>query len=349
MSTVAVVTSSPPFVEGGHLVIARALVTALREAGHAADVVVTPQNRFGRQAAAYAATWLTDVGQAADGRTVDQVISLRFPSYAVRHPRHVCWLNHTMREYYDLWPAFRAQLSSLNQKKEGIRRWMIHRADRYLLGRNVRRLFVQSQTIRRRLEQWPEVHAEVLYPPPPQRPYRVDDYEPYLFAVSRFTRLKRMSLIVDALAEPAAAGIRLVLAGEGEELTDIQARIRGAGLERRVQLTGRLSESDLVGHLSRCRAVVFPPFDEDYGFVTIEAFASARPVITCRDSGGPAEIVEDGASGLVVEPTAAALAQAFRRVIDDRDGAARMGQAGEAFAARLTWPATLSRLLLPVN
>ena len=156
---------------------------------------------------------------------------------------------------------------------------------------------MQSQTIRRRLEQWPEVHAEVLYPPPPQRPYRVDDYEPYLFAVSRFTRLKRMSLIVDALAEPAAAGIRLVLAGEGEELTDIQARIAGAGLERRVQLTGRLSESDLVGHLSRCRAVVFPPFDEDYGFVTIEAFASARPVITCRDSGGPAEIVEDGASG----------------------------------------------------
>ena len=52
MSTVAVVTSSPPFVEGGHLVIARALVAALREAGHEADVVVTPQNRFGRQAAA---------------------------------------------------------------------------------------------------------------------------------------------------------------------------------------------------------------------------------------------------------------------------------------------------------
>jgi len=128
VSTVAVVTSSPPFVEGGHLVIARALVTALREAGHAADVVLTPQNRFGRQAAAYAATWLTDVGQTADGRTVDQVISLRFPSYAVRHPRHVCWLNHTMREYYDLWPAFRAQLSSVNQKKEGIRRRMIHRA-----------------------------------------------------------------------------------------------------------------------------------------------------------------------------------------------------------------------------
>ena len=60
MSRIAVVTSSPPMVEGGHMVIARSLVRALREAGHDAEVVVTPQNRFGRQGSAYLATWLTD-------------------------------------------------------------------------------------------------------------------------------------------------------------------------------------------------------------------------------------------------------------------------------------------------
>ena len=97
MSRIAVVTSSPPMVEGGHMVIARSLVQALRAAGHDAEVVVTPQNRFGRQASAYVATWLTDVGSSG-GHRIDQVISLRYPSYAVRHPRHVCWLNHTMRE-----------------------------------------------------------------------------------------------------------------------------------------------------------------------------------------------------------------------------------------------------------
>src|SRR3954464_8009404 len=110
MSRIAVVTSSPPMVEGGHMVIARSLVHALREAGHQADVVVTPQNRFGRQASAYVATWLTDV-RASAGFEIDQVISLRYPSYAVRHPHHVCWLNHTMREYYDLWESFRNPLS----------------------------------------------------------------------------------------------------------------------------------------------------------------------------------------------------------------------------------------------
>ena len=56
MARIAVVTSSPPMVEGGHMVIARSLVQALRESGHDADIIVTPQNRFGRQASAYVAT-----------------------------------------------------------------------------------------------------------------------------------------------------------------------------------------------------------------------------------------------------------------------------------------------------
>ena len=106
MARIAVVTSHPPFAEGGHLVIARALTEALRGLGHQADITLTPQNRFGRQASAYLSTWLTDLGQAHDGCPIDQVISFRFPSYAVRHARHVCWLNHRMREYYDQWPQW---------------------------------------------------------------------------------------------------------------------------------------------------------------------------------------------------------------------------------------------------
>jgi hypothetical protein len=149
---IAVVTSAPLFVEGGHLVIARALVQALREQGHEATVVLTPQNRFGRQGAAYLATWLTDVGFGDHNKAVDQVISLRYPSYAVRHPNHVVWLNHTMREYYDQWETFSRSLSWKGRIKEGARRRLIHAADRYLLTRNVRRVFTQSRTISARLQ-----------------------------------------------------------------------------------------------------------------------------------------------------------------------------------------------------
>ena len=334
MSRIAVVTSSPPMVEGGHMVIARSLVTALRAAGHEADIIVTPQNRFGRQASAYVATWLTDV-ERSGGERVDQVISLRYPSYAVRHPRHVCWLNHTMREYYDLWERFSSSLSPQGRLKEKVRRRAMHTVDRYLLTKNVKRLFVQSRTIQDRLRMWPELSSTVLYPPPPQRAYRCDGYGDYIFMVSRLTPLKRADLLLRALATADGRGIRAVIAGDGEERDRLAALARELGLGDRVGFVGALDDSDLVDHLARCRAVCFPPLAEDYGFVTAEAFASAKAVVTCRDSGGPAELVQDGVNGLVCDPTPDGLAVSLRRLTDDRAAAEAMGRAAHESAQRL--------------
>src|SRR5262245_42559430 len=145
MAALAVVTSSPSGVEGGHLVIARSLVAAAREAGHDAHLVLTPDCQFGRLASSYVETWQTD-GHRLNGRQIDQVISLRYPSYAVRHRWHVCWLNHTMREYYDLWPEFSSRLSGRGRVKERIKKAIIHGVDKWLLERNVSRVVSQSRT-----------------------------------------------------------------------------------------------------------------------------------------------------------------------------------------------------------
>jgi len=345
VATIAVVTSSPPFAEGGHLVMARELVRALQEEGHHAGLVVTPQNRFGRQASAYLAAWCTDVGLAHEERPVDQVISLRFPGYAVRHPNHVLWLNHRMREYYDLWDQFRSHLTWKQQIKERTRRAILHRADSYLLSKMKRR-FVISGTVQTRLRRFGGIQSDVLYPPPPRRDYRHDTYGDYLFGVSRLSPLKRFDLVLRALAEPMAASIKCVIAGEGAE-ADALMRLRSdLELGHRVQFVGRLTEAALIDHLARCRAVIFPPFSEDYGFVTVEAFMCGKPVITCHDSGGPAELVRDGDSGFVTPPTAEALAVAMRRVMDDRNLAMRMGQAGNLDARKMTWAGAIQKLLL---
>jgi glycosyltransferase involved in cell wall biosynthesis len=341
---IAVVTSSPPLAEGGHMVIARELTRALRDAGHDANILITPQNRFGRQASAYAATWLTDV-TSSEGQAIDQVISLRYPSYAVRHPRHVCWLNHTMREYYDLWPRFSATLSPQALVKERVRRTVIHAADRYLLTRNVTTLFVQSRTIQQRLSMWPQLRSTVLYPPAPQRAYRADAYGPPFLFVSRLDPLKRADLVVRALATADGAGIEVAIAGEGPERSPLERLASELGVANRVTFPGRLTEEQLIDRLARCRAVVFPPLQEDYGFVTVEAFASRRAVITCRDSGGPAELVEDGVSGFVCEPAPDAIARALRRLVDDSSLAERMGNAAYGTGARLTWPDTVRKLV----
>lgn len=343
---IIVATASPPFAEGGHLVMARELVRALEESGHHATLLVTPQNRFGRQGSAYFAAWCTDVAVAHEGRKVDQVISLRFPAYAVRHENHVVWLNHRMREYYDLWDQFSSSLSAKNRIKEGLRRAILHRADRHLLTKRAKRLFVISATVQARLRRWGGYDSEVLYPPPPRRAYRTDTYGDYIFGVSRLTALKRFDLVLRALAEPLAGHVRCVIAGEGSELDALVRLSRQLDVHDRVTFIGRVDDATLLDHLARCRAVVFPPFNEDYGFVTVEAFASAKAVITCRDSGGPAELVRDGVNGFVTDPTPESLARALRTVTNDRTLAIRLGEAGAADAARMTWADAVSKLLL---
>ena len=345
MSVVAVVTSSPPFAEGGHLVMARALVSALRESGHHSDLILTPQNRFGRNVSTYLSNWMLDVGRTAEGRKVDQVISLRWPSYAVRHPVHVCWLNHTMREYYDLWPRFRRQLRGPSILKEQARRLIIRRADTWLLRRLTRR-FAISRTVQQRLERFNNVSAEALYPPAPPRPYRCDRYEPYIFTVSRMTALKRVDLVIEALAHPAAAGIRCVVAGDGDCGASVRRLAQERGVAGRVEFLGQIDDEQLLDQLARCRAVAFVPLGEDYGFVTVEAFASGKPVITTADSGGPAELVRDGHTGLVVEPTAAALARAMRAMIDDAAEAERLGGVARGVAGAMTWHSAVERLMV---
>jgi len=67
--------------------------------------------------------------------------------------------------------------------------------------------------------------------------------------------------------------------------------------------------------------------------------------VTCRDSGGPTELVSDGVNGVVCAPTAPALALGLSRVMHDRDAAERLGAAGRIRGAALTWSATVARLL----
>ncbi len=329
------------------MVIARSLVRALEEFGHEATLITTPSYPFGQQAREYWDTWRTNV-RVRNGRRIDHIITTRYPSYAVRHPSQVCWLNHTMREYYDLWERFSSSLSSQGRMKERVRRVLIHAADSHCFFWHVKRMYAQSVTVQARLRRWNRTASEVLYPPPPPRAYRCDAYEPYLFVVSRLAPLKRIDLILQALAQPAAAGVRCVIAGEGEAEAALRAQIAALSLGDRVTLLGRVSDDALVDHLGRCRAVAFTPLSEDYGFVTAEAFASAKPVITTTDSGGPAELVRHDSNGKVVAPDAGALADAIGQVMHDAALAERLGASALRVASGMRWSLVAETLSRPV-
>jgi glycosyltransferase involved in cell wall biosynthesis len=341
---ILVATSDVPLVEGGHRVIARALVVALRNAGHDAEILTTPQNRFGRQFAAYMATRLTDVEKTGSGEKIDCLISIRFPSYALKHSNHVSWLNHRMREYYDLWPEWTSRLSATGRIKESIRRALIHKADSYFLKRNVKKVFAQSKNIQQALLKWGNIPSEVLYPPPPHLQYTTDGYGDFILSPARLTPLKRIPLLLEALA--LTSGGKAIIVGEGADRERIERLIKNHSLYERVKLVGHVSETELLDLYARCRAVYYAPVNEDFGLVTAEAFRCRKPVLTAVDSGGPTELVHHGENGFILSPEPKVVAEKITFLTEDAAAAERMGKAGYDSYSTITWPDTVKRLLV---
>jgi glycosyltransferase involved in cell wall biosynthesis len=251
-----------------------------------------------------------------------------------------------MREYYDLWDRLVRGLGRKGRLKLWPRRKLIHALDGWLLTRNVTRLVAQSRTIQGRLQRFGAIPSEVVYPPAPTRPYRTDAYGDYVFAVSRLHPLKRMDLLVEAAALMKDRSLCFKIAGQGEARPALEERIASLGLTDRVELLGPIGEEELVDHYARCRAVYFAPWNEDYGFVTLEAFRSGKAVLTAPDSGGPAELVVHDHNGLVGEPTPAAMAAQLDRLALEAGLAERLGETARAAAAAHTWERALERLVI---
>jgi glycosyltransferase involved in cell wall biosynthesis len=343
---ICVVTSDAPFVRGGHTIIAETLAKKLEEHGYLSYLILTPSNRFGRQFSAYLANRLTDIGITADGYKIDQVISFRYPSYAVKHPLHVCWINHRMREYYDLWPQLCSRISWKNRIKEEVRRFLIHRMDNYLLKHNVTKVYAQSETIRQRLLTWGKIPSEVLYPPPPERPYRIDGYDNFIFSVSRLYPLKRLDLLIEAFSVAKNKSLKCYIAGEGYQREELQSLITQKNLEKRITLLGSVTDQELIDYYARCKAVFFAPLQEDYGFVTLEAFRSHKAVITCKDSGGPAELVKNGETGFILEPEPVKIAHELDKLAEDESLAEKLGAQAYQFSLSFTWEKAIKKLII---
>ena len=90
---------------------------------------------------------------------------------------------------------------------------------------------------------------------------------------------------------------------------------------------------------------MYTPFDEDYGYVTLEAFLAHKPVITATDAGGPLEFVEDGVNGFVCAPAPETVAAAINRLAHDRRLAASFGSSGFERVRAITWDGVISKLV----
>jgi len=345
---ILVVTSALPFEIGGNLIIAKSLVKKLQEAGFESSLMTVAQNRFGRQSSAYLSARFTDVQKTYLDSEVDQIITFRFPSYAVKHHKHVCWLNHRMREYYDLWDNFYSTIKSpFNKVKEIVRRSLIHKIDNYLLTKNVKKLFAQSKNIQNRLKRFGGIDSEVLYPPPLGNfEYRSESYDDYIFSPSRLTPLKRNSILIKAFSEIKNSNLKCIIAGEGSEKVELEKLIEGLNLKDRIILSGHVGPDKLSEFYGRALAVFFGPYDEDYGLVTLEAMICKKPVITFTDSGGPTELVENDINGFVIDPLPSNLAEIIDLLYNDKNKVKTLGQNGYELSSKISWENTINKLVI---
>ena len=206
-----------------------------------------------------------------------------------------------------------------------------------------RKVFATSRNVADRLQRSTGIAAEVMPHPPQELPYRTESYDDFVLSVGRLDRAKRHELLLDALA--ADATLHCVIVGDGPDRERLEDVARKHGLDGRARFTGRVDEEELAGLYARCLAVYYAPVVEDFGMVPYEAFLAEKPVVTTTDAGGPLEIVADRRTGLVIEPQAAALAEACSWLRDHVDDAKAWGQAGKEIARRVSWDETIARLL----
>jgi glycosyltransferase involved in cell wall biosynthesis len=343
MKTVLVCAAQAPFIVGGAEILVSELKQNLERRGFRVDVAAVPfkwypVSEIVRQALAWR---LLDVTES-NGTPIDLVIPTKFPTYLVRHPRKVAWLFHQHREAYDLFGTPYCSFTDSPEDRQV--REAIRTMDTAALS-ECRSIFTISRNVADRLSRYNGLPGTALYPPPHHLGrYRSDAYGDYLFYAGRLDRLKRLDLAVDAMKR-VRSGARLKIAGAGPLAEELRKQIEGLGVADRVELLGFVSAEELVGLYAGCRAAYYAPLNEDYGYVTVEAGLSRKPVVTTTDAGGPLEFVSDGEGGLVAEPTAEAIAAAIDRLWAMPPARLReMGEAARRRVEDINWDRVIDRL-----
>src|SRR3954453_11470493 len=308
----------------------------LRRRGFEVDVVALPFHWPTRtELLKGSLAWrLVNLTEAA-GKRIDLVIATHFPSYLIKHPNKVVWLIHQLRQAYDLLGTRYSDLSE-SQPRDARALEMIRAMDRRTLS-EARAVYTISGNVADRLRRFNEVEAEVLYPPPKlDALYHPGDFGDYIFTLGRLDPLKRFDLLIRAMKHTETP-VRCRIAGTGPERERLQELIGKYGLRDRVELLGWVDDRDVPELYAGALGVYYAPYDEDYGYVTVEAFKAAKPMITTADAGGVLEFVTDGVTGFVCPPDAPReIAGRLDRLYRDREAARAMGLVGQARVREIT-------------
>ncbi|MCQ2544290.1 MAG: glycosyltransferase family 4 protein [Lachnospiraceae bacterium] len=327
---IAITTVQIPFVSGGAEYHAQNLRNALIRNGHEAEIITMPFNDNPDYMLEnyIIASRLMDV-RSSWGGVHDLCIGMKFPAYFMPHPNKVIWALHQHRQVYDL---FDTQYSSIKNDVRGreLKKIVTNADNKYI--REAKRVYANSYNVAARMKKYNNIDSTPLYHPcPDMEKFYCGESEDYVLMPSRINDTKRQKLAVEALAK-TKSDIKLYLVGRADNpvvMEDLKKYISEMKIENRVKFFDFVSQEEKFKLYANARAVLFVPVDEDYGYITLEAMASSKPVITAKDSGGPLEFVEDDKTGFICDPTPESVAEAIDKVAKSQKMSIEYGIAGK--------------------
>ena len=269
----------------------------------------------------------------------DLVVSTKSPTYAAQHRNHVCWLLHQIRVFYDRFDDEYGKLPAQALIQLQSQKQSIQRLDNLAFHR-VHRIFSIGKEVSRRLKLYNGFDADVLYPPVFTQGHYCAGQQHFLLP-GRLHRWKRVDLAIRAMKH-LSSDVPLLIAGAGENEQEFR---KLAGNDPRIQFLGFVSDEEMLRLYANALAVLFVPKDEDFGYISVEAMLSHKPVIVCKDSGEPALLVQNGHTGYVVNPDPAEIAGAMDLLAANRDMAREMGERAFQNAPSQSWDDAVQRLI----
>ncbi len=170
--------------------------------------------------------------------------------------------------------------------------------------------------------------------------YGLHPLDSVILFFGRMAYQKGPDLLLEAIPEVVEEiyNARVIFAGSGDLIGHIHGRAHYLGIHDKIRVLGYVSEREKLDLFKACDIVCVPSRNEPFGIITLEAWASGKPVVAC-DVGGPSEIIENFKTGVKVSNDPSSIAWGLKYFLGDRSGASlrAMGPTCKKEAKRYDW------------
>lgn len=244
------------------------------------------------------------------------IFSNNWSHFAARkHKPNMWYCFSPPRVFYDLYDVFAGREPFITRQIFKI--WVaLHESISIKFVAHVQHFVTISRNVRNRIKKFYSREAQIVYPAIDISRYGFKKSGDFWLSVNRLYPEKRIDLQINAFRK--MPGETLLIVG-GHTKGDHSQRYVDRfikDLPHNVKLLGSVHEDELIELYATCKAHITTALDEDFGLTPVEAMASGKPTLAVSE-GGYLETIEDGITGILVEPEVNAIINGVKLISND--------------------------------